>query len=147
MTQVHLYDTTLRDGMQGQGMSSTEPAPAPMDHYPVCKPGQYDKCMERGSGSSMSGHRMTRHHMKARHHMTMRHHPAKKMVHHTKTTTTTSSKPVLGASSATVHKTTNVKATHVDARGNTATHVTKTGKTITYDCSKAGNKTKTACKK
>ena len=22
------------------------PAPAPLDHYPPCKPGQYDKCME-----------------------------------------------------------------------------------------------------
>lgn len=28
----------------------------------------------------------------------------------------------------------------------TAVHTTKTGKTITYDCSKAGNKNKTACK-
>jgi hypothetical protein len=26
-------------------------------------------------------------------------------------------------------------------------HTTKTGKTVNYDCSKAGNKTKTACKK
>ena len=25
------------------------PAPAPLAHYPICKRGQFDKCMERGS--------------------------------------------------------------------------------------------------
>ena len=30
---------------------------------------------------------------------------------------------------------------------NTATHTTKSGKTITYDCSKKGNMNKKACKK
>jgi hypothetical protein len=25
------------------------PAPPPLDHYPFCKPGQFDKCMERNS--------------------------------------------------------------------------------------------------
>lgn len=26
------------------------PAPAPLDHYPLCKKGQFDKCMEPGNG-------------------------------------------------------------------------------------------------
>lgn len=63
----------------------------------------------------------------------------------TKTTTTTS-KPTLGASKATVNKTKNTTATTADAKGNLAVHKTSTGKTITYDCSKAGNKNKAACK-
>ena len=25
------------------------PAPPPLAHYPICKPGQFDKCMERNS--------------------------------------------------------------------------------------------------
>lgn len=32
-------------------------------------------------------------------------------------------------------------------RANTATHTTKSGKTITYDCSKKGNLNKKVCKK
>lgn len=36
--------------------------------------------------------------------------------------------------------------THATVTKTTAVHVTKTGKKITYDCTKAGNKNKTACK-
>jgi hypothetical protein len=28
--------------------SEAYPAPAPMAKYPICKKGQYDKCMQRG---------------------------------------------------------------------------------------------------
>lgn len=33
---------------QAQSPDQAYPAPAPMAHYPVCKKGQYDKCIERG---------------------------------------------------------------------------------------------------
>ncbi|MFD1611415.1 hypothetical protein ACFSCW_06325 [Sphingomonas tabacisoli] len=36
--------------------------------------------------------------------------------------------------------------THTTVTKTTAVHTTKTGKKITYDCTKAGNKNKTACK-
>ena len=61
-------------------------------------------------------------------------------------TATTTSKPTLGPSKHVVHKTTSTTATTADASGRTATTKTKTGKTISYDCAKAGNKNKTACK-
>jgi hypothetical protein len=32
----------------GQSVAQAYPAPAPLDKYPVCKKGQYDKCMQRG---------------------------------------------------------------------------------------------------
>lgn len=35
------------------------PAPAPLDHYPLCKKGQFDKCMEPGNGNGGGG---TAHH-------------------------------------------------------------------------------------
>lgn len=38
------------------------PAPAPLDHYPLCKKGQFDKCMEPGNGPG------TTHHMRHRRH-------------------------------------------------------------------------------
>ena len=61
-------------------------------------------------------------------------------------TATTTSKPTLGPSKHVVNKTTNTTATSMDASGHMATTKTKTGKTITYDCSKADNKTKAVCK-
>lgn len=39
--------------------SQAFPAPAPMANYPVCKPGQYDDCMQASGGSSHR--RATRH--------------------------------------------------------------------------------------
>lgn len=50
----------------GGGEQSTEAvmaAPAPLDHYPICKRGQFDKCMEPGNGGGGSH---TTHHR--RHH-------------------------------------------------------------------------------
>ena len=32
------------------------PAPAPLDHYPICKRGQFDKCMEPGKGGGGTTH-------------------------------------------------------------------------------------------
>ena len=61
------------------------------------------------------------------------------------TTTTTTSKPKLGANSVTQKTQSNVHATTA-GNGHVATVTTKTGKTIHYDCSKAGNKNKAACK-
>lgn len=60
----------------------------------------------------------------------------------THTTTTTTAKPAAGKMTTTTKATTTKPA----MGGMTAKHTTKTGKTITYDCSKAGNKNKTACK-
>lgn len=65
----------------------------------------------------------------------------------THTTTTTTTKPKLGGTKVTRNSNGTFKSTKADANGHMATHMTTTGKTITYDCSKAGNKTKTACKK
>ena len=36
------------------------PAPAPLDHYPICKKGQFDKCMEPGNGGGTTHHRRHR---------------------------------------------------------------------------------------
>ena len=63
----------------------------------------------------------------------------------TKTTTTTT-KPTLGKSKAVVNSQSNLSATTVAANGHMVSTTTSTGKKITYDCSKAGNKTKAACK-
>ncbi|MBV9842113.1 MAG: hypothetical protein JOY99_11410 [Sphingomonadaceae bacterium] len=61
------------------------------------------------------------------------------------TTATTASKPAVGAKQ--VAKTTTATTTATaNVNGHLVTTKTKTGKTITYDCSKAGNKNKAACK-
>ncbi|MBY0520656.1 MAG: hypothetical protein K2P79_09545 [Sphingomonas sp.] len=41
------------DATPQQSMSPAEamPAPAPLDHYPICKANQFDKCMEPGNGA------------------------------------------------------------------------------------------------
>ncbi|WP_374944837.1 hypothetical protein [Sphingomonas sp.] len=44
---------TMTPGMRptfqaAQSPSEAYPAPAPMAKYPICKKGQYDKCMQRG---------------------------------------------------------------------------------------------------
>jgi hypothetical protein len=31
-----------------QTASEAYPAPAPLKHYPICKPGQFDNCRQRG---------------------------------------------------------------------------------------------------
>lgn len=64
---------------------------------------------------------------------------------HSKTVTTTT-KPKVGATTVQRNSNGTFKSKTVDAHGNMATHTTTTGKKITYDCSKAGNKTKAACK-
>jgi len=56
--------------------------------------------------------------------------------------TTTSSKPAMATSRTSVKT-----STATTAKGRMVTTKTSTGKTVTYDCSKAGNATKTACKK
>ncbi|CAN5250509.1 hypothetical protein BH10PSE14_BH10PSE14_12270 [soil metagenome] len=33
------------------GVSGELAAPAPLDHYPICQRGQFDKCMEPGNGA------------------------------------------------------------------------------------------------
>jgi hypothetical protein len=44
-------------------VSGELPAPAPLDHYPICQRGQFDKCMEPGNGAGGSHHmRHRRHH-------------------------------------------------------------------------------------
>ena len=50
-----------------------------------------------------------------------------------------------GAQTATSSKTTT--RTTAGTKGRMVTTKTSTGKTVTYDCSKAGNATKAACKK
>ena len=40
------------------------PAPAPMAKYPMCKPGQYDNCMQGSGAHKMAAHRTMRHHKK-----------------------------------------------------------------------------------
>ena len=35
--------------IQAPSPDQAYPAPPPLDHYPFCKPGQFDKCMERNS--------------------------------------------------------------------------------------------------
>lgn len=50
-------------------------------------------------------------------------------------------------STATVTSHTTATTTRRAANGHMVTAKTSTGKTVTYDCSKAGNKTKVACKK
>ena len=32
----------------GPSVAQAYPAPAPLQNYPICKKGQYDKCMQRG---------------------------------------------------------------------------------------------------
>lgn len=59
----------------------------------------------------------------------------------TKTSTKTVAKPAAGKTT-----TTTKVATTKPVGANMAQHTTKTGKTITYDCSKKGNANKTACK-
>ena len=59
----------------------------------------------------------------------------------TKTSTKTVAKPAAGKT-----MTTTKTATTKPMGANMAQHTTKTGKTITYDCSKKGNANKTACK-
>ena len=61
------------------------------------------------------------------------------------TNATTTTKPMIGATKATVNKKTATTAA-ADANGHMAVHTTSTGKKITYDCSKAGNKNRAACK-
>jgi hypothetical protein len=58
--------------------------------------------------------------------------------------TTTTTKPAVGRPTATAKTTTRTTSA---AKGRMVTTKTSTGKTVTYDCSKAGNATKTACKK
>jgi hypothetical protein len=70
--------------------------------------------------------------------------PATQTATVTKTTTTTS-KPKLGATTVTEKHQSNVTTTAA-GNGHIATVKTKTGKTLHYDCSKAGNKNKAACK-
>jgi hypothetical protein len=62
-----------------------------------------------------------------------------------KTTVATTTKPTVAATHKTTVKTTKtVKAARTGGR--MVTTKTSTGKTITYDCSKAGNANKAACK-
>jgi len=35
--------------VQAPSPDEAYPAPPPLAHYPICKPGQFDKCMERNS--------------------------------------------------------------------------------------------------
>lgn len=63
-----------------------------------------------------------------------------------KTTTVSKTKPLIGPTKATVTTKTDAATTAATADGHKVTTKTSTGKTITYDCSKAGNKTKAACK-
>ncbi|GAA0320576.1 hypothetical protein GCM10009087_33630 [Sphingomonas oligophenolica] len=35
--------------VQAPSPDQAYPAPPPLDHYPICKPGQFDKCLERNS--------------------------------------------------------------------------------------------------
>jgi len=35
--------------VQAPSPDEAYPAPPPLAHYPMCKPGQFDKCMERNS--------------------------------------------------------------------------------------------------
>jgi hypothetical protein len=58
--------------------------------------------------------------------------------------TTTTTKPAVGRPTATTKTTTRTTSA---AKGRMVTTKTSTGKTVTYDCSKAGNATKAACKK
>ena len=37
------------DAVVVAGPDEAYPAPPPLAHYPFCKPGQFDKCMERNS--------------------------------------------------------------------------------------------------
>ena len=37
-------------------------APAPLAHYPICKRGQFDKCMEPGNGAGKAHHMRHRRH-------------------------------------------------------------------------------------
>lgn len=65
-----------------------------------------------------------------------------KTVATSKTTTTT--KPAVGKPTTATRTTTK---TTTAANGRMVTAKTSTGKTVTYNCSKAGNANKTACKK
>ena len=58
--------------------------------------------------------------------------------------TTTTTKPAVGKPTGATRTTTK---TAVAANGRMVTTKTSTGKTITYNCSKAGNANKAACKK
>ncbi|MDH7973027.1 hypothetical protein QH494_12640 [Sphingomonas sp. AR_OL41] len=42
--------------------SGAVPAPAPLDHYPICQRGQFDKCMEPGNGAGKAYATRHRHH-------------------------------------------------------------------------------------
>ena len=55
------------------------------------------------------------------------------------------SKPAMGAKQVAKSTTATTTAT-ANVNGHLVTSKTKTGKTVTYDCSKAGNKTKAACR-
>ena len=48
---------------QAPSPSEAYPAPAAMDHYPWCKPGQFDNCRERenAAGQGLRGGRHWRH--------------------------------------------------------------------------------------
>lgn len=69
-------------------------------------------------------------------------HTQAKTVATSKTTTTT--KPAVGKPTVATRTTTKTAAA---ANGRMVTTKTSTGKTITYNCSKAGNANKAACKK
>ncbi|WP_242146165.1 MULTISPECIES: hypothetical protein [unclassified Sphingomonas] len=63
----------------------------------------------------------------------------------TKTTVTTA-KPMATTNKTTVAKTTKMTKATKTTGGRMVTTKTASGKTITYDCSKAGNASKKACK-
>ena len=58
--------------------------------------------------------------------------------------TTTTTKPAIGKPTVATRTTTRATTAR---NGHMVTTKTSTGKTVTYDCSKAGNATKAACKK
>jgi hypothetical protein len=60
-TQGGMQGGAMAGGMaSGTAPAMAEPAPAPLDHYPVCKKGQYDKCIEAGSSNGGTHHAMHR---------------------------------------------------------------------------------------
>lgn len=60
---------------------------------------------------------------------------------------TTTVKPAVGKPVVAARTTTTTRTSASTPKGRMVTVKTSTGKTVTYDCGKAGNATKTACKK
>lgn len=59
----------------------------------------------------------------------------------------TTVKPAMGKPAVAAKTTTTTRTSAATPKGRMVTVKTSTGKTVTYDCGKAGNATKTACKK